>query len=78
MLQLFAFFILLFFTVSNKLTLLETLDKTNFNLSGILSCVDELYEKIFDKDPHEITEVGHLPFQAEGSLRMWCYNRRLN
>ena len=43
--------------VSSKLTLLETLDKTNFNLSGSECCVDFLYKKMFDKDPHEMTEV---------------------
>lgn len=43
--------------VSSKLTLLETLDKTNFNLSGSECCVDFLYKKMFEKDPHEMTEV---------------------
>ena len=45
--------------VSSKLTLLEILDKTNFNLSGSECCVDFLYKKMFDKDPHEMTEVFH-------------------
>ena len=45
------------FSVSGKLILLETLDKTNFNLSGSQCCVDDIYQKFFEKDPHEMTEV---------------------
>jgi len=63
--------------VSSKLTLLEILDKTNFNLSGSDCCIDFLYKKMFDKDPHEMTE--NIVSEDKSVLNLllnWCVNQK--
>ena len=50
-------YVTLFLAVNNKLKLLDLLDKINFSRAGKLSTVDVIYERIFEVEMKDATEV---------------------